>query len=191
MREKLTRRRVLLGTGTAAAGTLGGITLSSSKASATVNGQFSIPNGTTTLADSQLRDVRMQVSTEWTYSANAPMSGLELELYVGETIDTADLIARHTREDLGKESLTGETELNGSLMSSSDFAIEDFQPSNGELRRTVVAELRLYVLRRGEVAAEARHQTTFDVVVRNEELQVETTLTATGDVSFTTSTPSD
>jgi len=177
---------MLVGTGTAATGTLGGITLLSQNATATVDGDFSIPNGETVLADTTLQDIRLAVDVSWSFEANADIHATELELYVGETVDTADLIARQTNDDLGTTSLTGETTLNGSLMSSSDFSVEDFIPSNGELRRTVVAELRFYTLRNGEVAAEARQQATFDVVVKDEALTVDMSVNATGAVEFST-----
>jgi len=186
MRKMATRRRVLLGTGVAATGTIGSIALASKNASATVDGTFEIPNGETILADTTLQDVRLAVTANWSFDANAPIHGTELELYVGETADTADLIARQTKDDLGKESLTGETELNGSLMSASDFSIDDFEPTNGELRRTIVADLRFYTLRNEEVVAEGQHTTTFDVVVKDEELQVDMSVNATGEVSFQT-----
>jgi len=186
MREELTRRRMLVGTGTAATGTLGGIALTSQNATATVDGTFEIPTGKTVLADTQLQDIRLEVIASWSFESNAPIHSTELELYVGKTVDTADLIARETKDDLSKESLSGETTLNGSLMSSSDFAITDFEPSNGELRRTVVADLRLYTLRNEEVVAEGRQTTTFDVVLKDEALQVEMDLSATGEVTFTT-----
>lgn len=188
MRDSMTRRRVLVGAGAAATGTLGGIVLGSQNATATVQGDFQIPDSKAVLADSTLQDVRLSVDVDWSFNANARMHATELELYVGSTVDTAGLIARQTKDDLGTESLTGETTLNGSLMSAADFGIEDFRPTNGELRRTVVAELRFYVLRNEEVAVEARQQATFDVVVSEEELKVDTTLNATGNVTFTTET---
>jgi len=187
MRDKQTRRRILIGTGVAATGALGGIAFGSQNVSATVDGDFTIPNGETVLADQTLTDIRLSVDVAWGFEANADIHATELELYVGSMVDTADLIARQTKDDLGTTSLTGETTLNGSLMSSSDFSVEDFTPSNGELRRTVVAELRFYTLRNDGVVAEARQQATFDVVVNNEELTVDMSVTATGDVTFSTS----
>jgi hypothetical protein len=186
MRDSITRRRMLLGTGAAATGVFGSMIAGSQNATATVSGDFSIPDGTTVLADATLTDVRLEVDVAWGYEANAPMHAVELELYVGDTLDTADLIARHTKEDFSQAALTGEAELNGSLMSSSDFDIADFRPSNGQLRRTVVADLRLYVLRNEELVVDAAHTTAFDVVVNNEELQVDATLDATGEVTFNT-----
>jgi len=186
MREKLSRRSVVLGTGVAATGTLSSIILASQNASATVEGDFSIPNGETVLADQSLQDVRLAVDVNWGFDANADIHATELELYVGETVDTADLIARQTKDGLGKQSLTGETTLNGSLMSASDYSIDDFTPSSGELRRTVVADLRFYALRNEEVVAEAQQTTAFDVVVKDEELTVDMTVDATGEVSFET-----
>jgi len=186
MREQLSRRSVILSTGVAATGALGGIALTTQNASATVSGDFSIPDGETVLADQSLQDIRLTVDVSWGFESNADIHATELELHVGSTADTADLIARQANDDLGTKSLTGETTLNGSLMSASDFAIEDFAPSNGELRRTVVAELRFYTLRNDEVVAEARQQATFDVVVKDEELSVEMSVNATGNVEFST-----
>jgi hypothetical protein len=188
MREKLTRRRLLLGTGTVAAGTLGGIALGSQNAMATIDGDFTIPNAQTVLADTELGDIRLSVNAKWEYSANARMNTVEIELHVGGSPDTLDLIARHVKDDLGEQSLTGETELNGSLMSTSDFGVSDFNPDSGRVTQTVVAELRFYVLRDGEVAAEALQRTTFDITVSAEELSVEMTMNATGEVEFTTAT---
>ena len=188
MRQQITRRQALLGTGTLATGLVGSTVLFSNNATATVSGDFSIPDGETILADEDLQDVRLSVDpVEWSYSSNADLHGIELELHVGSMPDTVDMIARHTRDDLGTDELTGEETLNGSVMSASDFSISDFETSNGELQRTVVAQLRFYALRNDEVVAEAIQTETFDVVIRNEELTVDMTLGGTGDVEFKTS----
>ena len=181
-----TRRQVLLGTGALAAGTYGIVSFGSQNVSATVSGEYQIQDGETVLADTQLQDVRLTVDAAYSYDANADIHGVELELHVGATTDTLDLIARHTRDDLGTDQLSGEETLNGSLMSASDFEIADFEPENGELRTTVASELRLYVLRNEEVVADAVKATAFDVVVKNEALQVETQLGGSGSVEFDT-----
>ena len=186
MREKLTRRRVVLGGATLATATTVGIATSSNNVEATVNGDFSIPDGEAVLADQTLEDIRLSVDATWGYESNADIHQVELELHVGETTDTTDLIARHTRDDLGTDELAGSETLNGSLMSASDFSIGDFEPSNGEVRRTIVADLRFYALRNGEVVADASHVETFDVVVKDEELEVNVTLGGEGEVVFET-----
>ena len=186
MRDSMTRRRAIIGTGALAAATTVGIATTTNQASATVTGEFTIPDGETVLADTQLQDVRLVCNAEYGYESNAPIHGLELELHVGATPDTVDMIARTERTDLGTDSLTGTEELSGSLVNASDFALSDFQPSNGELRRTVVAELRLYVIRNEEVVAEAAQTDTFEVTVKNEELKIDMTLGGTGEVEFTT-----
>ena len=187
MRQQITRRRLLIGTGAVGAGTISGIALGADNATATVSGDFEIPDGETILADEVLQDVRLSVNAEYEYVSNADLHGIELELHVGSMPDTVDMIARHTRDDLGTDELTGEETLNGSVMSASDFSINDFETSNGELRRTVVAQLRFYAIRNDEVVAEAIQTETFDVVIRNEELTVDMTLGGTGTVSFETS----
>ena len=187
MRQQITRRRLLFGTGAVGAGTISGIALGADNVEATVSGDFEIPDGETILADEDIQDVRLSVDSEWSYSSNADLNGIELELHVGSMPDTVDMIARHTRDDLGTDELTGEETLNGSVMSASDFSISDFETSNGELRRTIVAQLRFYAIRNDEVVAEAIQTETFDVVIRNEELTVDMTLGGTGTVSFETS----
>lgn len=186
MRDRMTRRRALIGTGTLAAATTVGIVATSDNATATVSGEFNVQNGETVLADAVLEDVRLSCDVDWQFSANAPMHAVELELHVGASADTLDMIARYEDTDLGTDDLAGEDTLSGSLMSADDFSIRDFRPDGGELRRTVVAELRFYALRNGEVAAEARQTATFDVVVKDEELQVDMTLGGEGTVSFET-----
>lgn len=186
MREKPTRRQALLAGGTLATATTVGIVVSSDNASATVEGDFTIPDGETVLADQELQDVRLEVDATYEYTSNGDIHGVELELHVGATTDTPDLIARHTRDDLGTDELAGSETLNGSLMSASDFSIGDFEPSNGEVRRTIVADLRFYALRNGEVVDDATHTETFDVVVKDEELKVDVTLGGEGEVVFET-----
>lgn len=184
----MTRRRVLFGTGAlVATGTIGGIAVTTNNASATVSGEFAIPNGEATLAGEQLEDVRLSVDANYQYSANAKIHGVELELHVGASPATLDMIARYTRDDLGTDELTGTQTLVGSLINASDFDLEDFQPTTGELRRTVVAELRFYALRNGEVVAKATQSDTFEVSVTKEALQVDVSLAGTGDVTFKTS----
>lgn len=186
MRQNTTRRRVLLGTGALVAGTTTSIVALTDNTTATVEGEYSIPNASKTVTDSQVQDVRLGVDTVWSFDANAPMNTVELEVHVGATTDTLDLIARHQKTDLSKESLSGETTLSGSLLSASDFDIEDFQPTDGELTTTVISELRMYVLKDGTREADAVHQTTFDVTVSDEELTVSTSVGGTGSVSFDT-----
>lgn len=184
MSQTWTRRRLILAGATATTGTTLGIVATTDKATATVSGDFAIPNGETVLADETLTDVRLTCDASYSYSANASIHAVELELHVGSAADTLDLIARYTDGDLGTDQLEGSETLEGSIMSASDFGIEDFQPSNGELSRTVVAELRFYALRNDEVVAEAIKQDTFDVIVKDEELQVSTALGGSGEVSF-------
>jgi len=187
VRQHLTRRRVLLGSGALAAGTTGSIALTTQGVSASVSGEFTVPDASTALVDKQLQDIRLKAVAAWQYDANATMDGVELELHVGQAPDTLDLIARSERtDDIATDSLSGETTLTGSLMSASDFDIDAFTPTNGSVSRSVIAELRFYVLRDGSVEAEAKARTTFGVTVRDEELTVETTLGGTGEVKFKT-----
>jgi len=184
MSETWSRRRVLIGTGTALAATTGSIALTSDNASATVTGEFSIPDGETTLTDEKLQDVRIQCEADWQYEANAPIHGVELELHAGATPDTVDMLARYEDTDLGTDSLTGTETLSGSLINTSDYQIENFQPSGGELSTTVVAELRFYALRRGDVVAEATATETFTVTVSEQELEITATVGGSGSVTF-------
>ncbi len=187
MRQRVTRRQFAIGTGTVVTGTLAGIAFGADKATATVSGDFTIANGETILADTQLQDVRLNTDVEWAYQSNADMHALELELHVGSTESTLDLIARHVQDDMAKDELTGNETLNGSLLSASDFSISDFEPTSGELRRTVIAELRMYVLRNDEVVAEAFQTETFDVITKDEALTVDMSLGGTGEIEFQTS----
>lgn len=177
---------MLVGTGTLAAGTVATVALGSNNASATVTGEFSIPDAETVLAGEALNDVRLSCEASWEYDANTTMTGVEVELHVGDATDTLDLIGRQTRENIAQESLTGTSELSGSLMSASAFDIADFRPSSGSVTRTVVAELRLYVLRDGSVEAEAKEQTSVDVTVQDGEITVTAGVGGTGEVSFDT-----
>jgi hypothetical protein len=178
------RRRVLIGTGTALAATTGSIALTSDNASATVNGEFSIPNGEATLTDESLSDVRLSCDAVYSYDANAPIHGVELELHAGATPDTVDMIARHERTDISTDQLDGEATLSGSLINTSDFEIQNFEPDSGELTTGVVAELRFYALRNGDVAAEAIQTEAFEVTVSKKDLEVTMTVGGTGEVTF-------
>ena len=181
-----TRRQMLLGTGAVATGTIGGIVATSDKATATadVTGDFRIPDASVTLPDQSLTDVRLSASAHWEYRANAPVTGVETELYVGMQKETADIIARQVKENVHQEELTGTAQLNGSLLSSADFSIEDFQPTSGELARDVVAVLRFYCLRDNQVVAESEHTEEFTVTAMQEDLQVNVSVGATGNVTF-------
>ena len=186
MNKSCNRRRVLIGTGTALAATVGGIALSTDNATATVDGEFTVPDGKTVLADTALKDVVLEAAVDWSFTANAPIHGIEIELHAGATPDTVDMLARHTRDDIGTDELTGEATLTGSVVQASDFSIENFQPSSGELQTNVVAELRFYALRNGDVVAEATQTDAFAVTVVDEELQVDMALSGQGEVSFKT-----
>jgi hypothetical protein len=98
--------------------------------------------------------------------------------------DTADIIARQVKENVHQEELTGTTQLNGSLLSSADFSIEDFRPTSGELARDVVAVLRFYCLRDNQVVAESEHTEEFTVTAVQEQLEVNVSIGATGNVTF-------
>lgn len=182
----MNRRRVLLGTGTLAAGTVGGIVTLSDNATATVEGEFSIPNGEAVLTDTTLQDVLLEVTADWSFDANADCHAIELELHVGATVDTMDMLARHERDDLGTDSLTGTETLSGSIINTSDYSIDNFQPTNGELSTGVVSALKFYVLRNGSVVAEAEQTETFDVTVSEQELTISASVGGTGEVSFET-----
>jgi hypothetical protein len=177
---------MILAGATAATGMAGGTVLLSDNASASVSGEFSIPDESTVVAGETVQDVRLSCDAVFSYESNAAIHGVELELHVGATAEALDLIARYEDRDLGTDQLEGEETLSGSIMTASSFSVADFQPSNGDLSRSVVAELRFYVLRNEEVVAEAVKQDTFTVSVSDEELTVEATVGGTGEVSFTT-----
>jgi len=184
--QQQTRRRVLVGTGTLAAGTVATVALGSNNATATVDGDFTVPDAGTSLAGESLQDVRLRATANWEFSGNARMTSVETELHVGAATDTLDLIARETKDGISKESLTGTTDLSGSLAAASDFDIDDFRPTNGELTQTVIAELRVYVLREDTVEAEDTAQTSFEVTVRDGEISVSGSVGGSGEVRFDT-----
>lgn len=191
MQDSVTRRQYLLAGGAATATALGGIaatTSETSAATAQVSGSFSVPDAKGVLADATVENVTLDTTAQWNFQSNADIHTVELELLVGASESTLDLIARSKKDGLAKQSLTGERELSGSLMSASDFDIADFQPSSGRLSRTVIAALRFYALRDGEVVADAEQVTTFDVTVTNKELSVEVSLGGSGEVGFQTTT---
>lgn len=174
--------------GVLASGTVGGIALTSDTASATVAGEYTIPDSKATLTDSTLEDILLEVTANWNFESNADVHAVELELYVGATLDTADLISRSRKDGLGRKTLSGETTLTGSILSAADFDVENFTPTNGELTTGVVSELRFYALRHGEVAAEATQTEAFNVTVGKEELKISQGLDAQGEIGFNTST---
>lgn len=184
MREQLSRRRVLIGTGALAAATTSGIALTSDNTSATVSGSYTIPDSQTVLADTELQDVRLQVDADYSFTSNAPVHGVEIELHVGASPETLQMIARHERTDLGTMELTGEQALSGSILNTDVYSVDDFQPTSGELSTNVMSELRLYVIRNDEVVAEATQSEAFAVTVKNEELQVDTSVGGSGEVVF-------
>ena len=179
--QQLTRRAAILGGGTALVGM--SIAFSSQEASANVEGEFSIDDATTVLTDESLENVRLGVDATYKYSANAKLDKHEITLKVGNSGADMELIARSEETDINKETHSGQTSLNGSLLSG-PFEMRDFEPTNGNLSRTVTAKLGLRVYRRGEVVLEDNHLTTFDVTVKNEELQITATLSGEGTVEF-------
>lgn len=187
-RNALTRRRAILTGAGIAAGTLSSIALTSDNATATasVTGDFTVPDGKKVLTDQTLEDVTLTAAVDWSFQANAKIHGIEIELHVGASPSTLDLIARHENHELGTTSLTGTEELSGSIVGASDYSIENFTPTDGELNTSVIAELRFYAIRDENVVAEARHTASFTVTTRNEELTVEMGVNATGEVGFKT-----
>lgn len=183
MRDR-NRRQVLIGTGALAATTIGGIAVLSDKTTATVTGSFTIPDAETVLADTELKDVQLAATAQYAWESNAPMHGLELELHAGASPDNLEMLARHTQEDLSKKQLTGEQQLQGSLLNTDTYSVDDFQPTDGELSTNVIAELRLYLIRDGEVAAEATETDAFTITVKNEELTVDAQVGGSGEVVF-------
>lgn len=176
----------MAGTGTLVAATVGGIATTTNNASATVTGEFTVPDGETTLTGEELTDIRLQADAEWNYSSNVEIHGVELELHAGATPDTMDMLARYEDTDLGASQLSGEDTLSGSLVNTSDFSLEHFQPTSGTVSTNVVAELRFYALRRGEVVASATKSEGFAVTVTKEELEVSVSVGGTGSVTFET-----
>lgn len=188
MSETWTRRRVLLGTGSLAAATVTSIVAVSDNASATVTGEFTVPNADRTLVDTTLSDVRLAVNADYSVKANAPIDAVELELHVGATAGSLHILDRVERE-VGEVSHSGEAALSGSIIATPPYDIENFQPSSGSLTTGVIAALRLYALRDGEVVAEAEQTEAFEVTVTQEELQITTGVGGEGRVGFETATP--
>jgi hypothetical protein len=184
MRDRLSRRRILIGTGAFAAATTGSIAIVSDKTTATVTGSFTIPDAETVLADTELQDVRLAVDAQYGFESNAPIHSVELELHAGASPDNLEMLARHTKDDLSKKELTGEQQLQGSLLNTDTYSAENFQPTDGELSTNVIAELRLYVVRDGEVVAEATETDAFTVTVKDEELTVDAQVGGSGEVVF-------
>lgn len=190
MQEYPTRRQLLATTAGASTVLLGGLALTTNRSEATtasVSGSYSVPDAKVVLADQTLEKITLEVNASWEFQSNAEIHAVETELHVGATPDTMDLIARQEKDGLGEKSLTGNPVLSGGLTNASDFTIENFQPSSGELAVSVVSALRFYVLRNGEVVAEDEQLTTFTVTVSEEELEVNASVGGQGEVSFKTS----
>jgi len=181
-RKQVSRRAAILGGGTALVG-MSTIAFSSNEVSANVQGDFSVADGTTILTDESLQNVRLGVDATFKYSSNAPIDKHIITLKVGNSGADMELIARSEESDINKESHSGQTTLNGSLLSG-PFDARDFQPNGGELNRTVTAKLGIKVFRNDEVVLEDSHLTTFDITVKDEELQVTATLSGEGNVEF-------
>lgn len=189
MPKQVSRRQYLLAGGAATATALGSIAFTPSKSKATtasVSGTYAIPDDKVILADQSLENIILTADVNWEFQSNADIHQVECELHVGATPSTMDLIARQEKTDLAKQSLTGNPTLRGSILNASDFSVENFQPSDGELTVGVVSGLRFYALRNGEVVADAEQVTSFDITVSEEALEVSTSLSGSGEVSFNT-----
>lgn len=181
MRDR-NRRQVLIGTGALAAAGIGGIAVTSQNSSATVSGSYTVPDTQGVLADTTVRDIRLRADVSWSIESNAPLHAVEVELHVGANQDTLALIARSEQTDLSVKQLSGDDTLSGSILSAPVYSVDDFTPTNGELSTSVISELRLYAIRDGQQVAKAVQSDGFVVTLKDEELQVESTVSGTGEV---------
>jgi hypothetical protein len=184
--ENGTRRQFLVGGATVASGALvyGATT---EKASATVNVEaLNIPNDSYTLADQTMEDVQLSVDTSYSWEGNAEIHKYELRLAVGTTRDTAAVIARKEQTELGKQSLSGNAQLNGSILSSPSFSQDNFNPSRGTLTTDMVVVLVFDLYRDGEIVETAKATDTAELSVTAEELEYTVSVEGSGSVKFQT-----
>ncbi len=186
MRENVTRRRFLIGTGVTVATATGALAVASDNASATVAvDELSVPNADYILTDETITAIDLAVDSTWSWDGNADATGYNLTLSVGSTLENAETIASEEQRDLGTKSLSGDTELTGNILNTSVYSAENFTPSNGEMTTSVIVIVALEVLRDGEVVERAEATDTAELTIRREELSYTVELSATGEWSFT------
>ena len=183
MRE-ISRRSAILAGGATVTG-IGVLSLSSENASASISANnLSIEDETHVLTDDEIQDVRLTVDAEWSVQANAEVEAYSVELYLGSTAENADLIAYTDEENQGLTDTNGIETLNGSVLSSSSFDLDNFNPENGELITDIVVVLRFEAYRNDELVAEAETVEDATVTVRNEELDVNVSIGGEGELEF-------
>lgn len=184
-----TRRRVLIGTGTVAAGSIAyAATAQNTSATATVDVDgLQIPDAEKILAGEDMTDVRVAVDSQYSWDANVAVTGWNLSLRVGSDTSTADVIATaEPEQDIAKEELSGTETLTGSILGASDFEIAQFNPENGRRSVDVAVILQLEVLRNNDVIAKAQAETFVEVTVSREEITVTADVGGEGTIEFET-----
>ena len=148
---------------------------------------LTVPDAERVLAGQDMSDVRIVVDSQYAWDANVAISGWELRLRVGSAASTADIVARaEPEQDIGTDSLTGEETLSGSLLSASDFTADQFSPARGRRSIDVTVIVEFDVFRDGEVIKQAQAQTTAEITVRREEIEVTSTVAGEGTIEFET-----
>jgi len=189
MRENVSRRQVLLGTGTLAATGISSIALASQETTATTQleaSTFEIEDVKAVLADTQLEDIRLSADFGLTVESNARIHGLEADLRVGATTDTASIIAKYENHELGTTGTTVEDSMSGSILNADDYSVDAFTPTSGEISRSVVAVLDARAYRDDEEVATSRAVGSFTVTVSEESLEVSLGVDASGEVAVET-----
>jgi hypothetical protein len=186
MSDTWTRRRTLLGAGTVAAGTVGGIAVASNNAAAQVDGTLTVADASVTLVDQTLQDILVDMVAEWSYDSNVRVDSVETEVHTGQRASSTDMIARETTAiDTGDhKSHNGTTELTGSLAEAQDFSVSEMVPETGKVEHSALAELRVFIIHDDEAVAEAVVSDTFTVTISQEEIQVSTNVSGSGTVTF-------
>jgi len=170
---QLTKRRFLLAGGTTAVGGIALTTTSSTVGASVSFGELSIPRVEHRQQDT-IKDVILAVDAEYKYTTDYAPTEWRLTLNVGPDTDSLNPIGTVEKtEDLGTD-VSDSTQIQGSLPSAPDYELQDFQPvDGGEKSVFVVGELLFELYDGDEVVASANVVDSFEVVISNESVTVE------------------
>jgi len=182
---QMTRRRVVLTTGTIAALGLGAVRLSSDNVSASVSiTEFDVPEKSHNTTDGEIQDVIVDVDSELSIDASAVPDSWELELQAGRT--TTEPLSRVGGGFVNSEQVV-EQSISGSLLTSSAFEIADFRPDEDTYEIDVLIGLEATIEHDGDEVHTARESITRTLeVVDPAQIQVQSEVGGSGELVIET-----
>lgn len=171
-------RRTLIATGISAAGI--GLIATSQPTNANVTlKSLSIPDQSKSVT-SDVQDVIIATTFDWSFSSNTSMDGVTFQLRAGTTTDDLEPISGIRYSSPGTSD-NGTEQLSGSILEHPGLDASMFDPASGEsVSQGVVVEIGMLLERNNTIEHEATAQASPVISVSDESITVESSIDGSG-----------